>query len=102
MVYTRSGLVDPAPTAPGRTGESIEDGVSVPGVIAALSWAAGLLVGLFALAAGHAAVATVALVLAIVAPWFGLAWVQHARRRDDHVKLPDPVGSDFGCRPIWH
>ncbi|WP_438941682.1 hypothetical protein [Mycobacterium haemophilum] len=92
MVYTGNSLVDPAPAVPGRTNESIESGVSVPGVIAAASWAAGLLVGLFALATGHAVVATVALVLAIVAPWVGLARVQHARRRDNHAKLPDAGG----------
>lgn len=56
---------------------------SGPGLVAASLWALGLLVGLCALATGHALVAIVALILAVAAPWFGLAWVSRSQPRAD-------------------
>ncbi|MDT5259174.1 MAG: hypothetical protein QOD10_4254 [Mycobacterium sp.] len=61
--------------------------VSVPGLVAAAGWAVGFLVGVWALVTGHAGAAVVALAVAVVAPWFGAAWVSHGRRRAYHVAL---------------
>jgi hypothetical protein len=57
-------------------------------VVAAAVWLVGLVVGVFALLAGHPVVAAVSVVLALAAPWVGLAWNLHARLRADDVKLP--------------
>jgi hypothetical protein len=58
-----------------------------PWLVAAAVWAVGLVVGVLALLAGHAGAAVVALILAVGAPWFGLAWVSHGQRRALHVAL---------------
>jgi hypothetical protein len=66
----------------GESGESGESGeASVIGRLAAAIWLVGLVVGLTALAIGNAMVATVALVVAVTVPWFGLAWMLHDQRR---------------------
>jgi hypothetical protein len=59
----------------------------IPGVVAAAVWAVGLVVGVLALVTGHAGAAVVALLLAVVAPWFGLAWVSRSQRRAFNVAL---------------
>jgi len=84
MHYIANGVV---------AGESDQSGVSIPGLIAAGVWAIGLVVGLIALGTGHAAVAGVSLVLAIMSPWFGLAWVSHSQRRVAHETVP--AGTSF-------
>lgn len=81
MQYTASGVA---------ASESDQTAVSIPGLVAAAGWAVGLIVGLVALAIGHVALAGVSLVLAIMAPWFGLAWVSHNQRRVAHA-APIPV-----------
>jgi hypothetical protein len=58
-----------------------------PGLVAAAIWAVGLVVGVLAIATGHAGVAIVMLALAVAAPWVGLAWVSHSRRRAYQVAL---------------
>lgn len=88
MHYTANGVA---------AGESDQNGVSIPGLIAAGVWAIGLVVGLIALATGHAAVAGVSLVLAVMSPWFGLAWVSHSQRRVAHEAVS--VGSFSSS---WH
>jgi hypothetical protein len=55
----------------------------IPGRVAAALWALGVLVGVLALLTGHAGLAIMGLVLAVAAPWFGLAWVSHSHRRAD-------------------
>jgi Flp pilus assembly protein TadB len=65
--------------------ESAVFGVSVPGLVAVAVWAIGFVVGVSALLTGHAGVAVVALLVAVMAPWFGAAWVSHARRRAYNV-----------------
>ena len=60
---------------------------SIPGLVAAGTWAVGLAVGVLALATGHAGAAVVALLLAVAAPWFGLAWVSRSQRRAFNVAL---------------
>jgi hypothetical protein len=55
----------------------------VPGRVAAVLWALGVLAGVLALLTGHAGLAIAGLVLAVAAPWFGLAWMSHSRRRPD-------------------
>ena len=62
-------------------------GVSFPGLVATMGWAVGFVFGVSALVTGHAGAAVVALVVAVVAPWFGVAWVSHGRRRAYHVAL---------------
>lgn len=78
MVYIARGTF-----ADGHAATTVPDGqgVSVPGVIAASVWAIGLLIGLIALGTGHDLVAVPALSLAIMSPWFGLAWVARAQRQ---------------------
>jgi hypothetical protein len=60
---------------------------SVPGLVAAAIWALGLVIGVLALVNGNAGVAIVALVIAVAAPWFGLAWISHCQRRAYNVAL---------------
>ncbi|OBK31085.1 hypothetical protein A5634_14710 [Mycobacterium asiaticum] len=60
--------------------DSDERAFSVPGSVAAATWTVGLIIGLIALATGHELLAGVSLVLAIMSPWFGLAWVSHSQR----------------------
>lgn len=67
---------------PAMADSAEERTLSVPGAVSAAIWAIGLAVGLVALAAGHELLAGVSLVLAIMSPWFGLAWVSHAQRAD--------------------
>ncbi|ORB87485.1 hypothetical protein B1987_12700 [Mycobacterium kansasii] len=50
-----------------------EQGVNVPGLVAAVVWATGLLLGLVLLTTGHSVVAAAILVVAVMAPWIGLA-----------------------------
>ena len=85
---------------------------NVAGLVAAAIWAVGLLVGVFAVVTGHTGVAVIPLVLAVMAPWFGLTWVSHSQRRAYHVALyfhrsradrradlpPDPYGLGFIAR----
>jgi len=60
---------------------------SIPGLMAAAIWAVGLAVGVVALVTGHAGTAVVALLLAVAAPWFGLASVSRGQRRAFNVAL---------------
>ncbi|OBK46994.1 hypothetical protein [Mycobacterium sp. 1081908.1] len=60
---------------------------SIPGLVAAATWAVGLAVGVLALITGHAGPAVVALLLAVVAPWLGLVWVSRSQRRAFNVAL---------------
>jgi hypothetical protein len=60
---------------------------SVPGLVAAAIWALGLVIGVLALVNGNAGVAVAALVMAVAAPWFGLAWISHSQRRAYDVAL---------------
>lgn len=55
----------------------------VPGRVASALWALGVLAGVLALLTGHPGLAIAGLVLAVAAPWFGLAWVSHSHRRTD-------------------
>jgi Flp pilus assembly protein TadB len=74
-----SGLADDGRAARRHAGEST--GASVVGRLAAATWAVGLAVGLIALVIGDPMVASVALIVAVTAPWFGLAWMLHNQRR---------------------
>ncbi|GAB3007992.1 hypothetical protein [Mycobacterium bourgelatii] len=56
-----------------------DNGVRLPGLIAAVTWAVGLVAGMISLATGHGAVAIVILTLAVMSPWVGLAWVSRSR-----------------------
>ncbi|MDP7706441.1 hypothetical protein [Mycobacterium sp. TY815] len=79
MVYIGT---DPLVHGPATTSDSGERAVSVPGLVAAATWAVGLVIGLVAMASGHELLAGVALVLAIMSPWLGLAWVARTQRAD--------------------
>ena len=68
------------------TGNGPVERPTVLGLAAAAVWLVGLVPGVSALAAGHPVVAAVSVVLALVAPWLGLAWNLHARA--DDVQLP--------------
>ncbi|MBX9640285.1 MAG: hypothetical protein K2X97_11320 [Mycobacteriaceae bacterium] len=67
---------------PAWTSDFDERAVCVPGVVAAATWAVGLTIGLAAMAVGHDLLAGVSLVVAIISPWLGLAWVARNRRAD--------------------
>jgi Flp pilus assembly protein TadB len=54
---------------------------SVAGLVAAAIWAAGAAAGVLALVMGHIGLAIAALIVAVVAPWVGLARVSHGHRR---------------------
>ncbi|QNI08903.1 hypothetical protein GAN17_23620 [Mycobacterium kubicae] len=73
MVYTGHGAARCAHAAD----DAATSGVSIPGLIAAGAWALGLVAGIVALVTGHTAVAAVALVGAVMAPWLGLALIGH-------------------------
>lgn len=76
--------------------------VKVPGLVAAAAWAVALAAGLVALIAGHDMVAAVVLVLGVMAPWFGVAWVARSGRpapADEAVPLPTGMhGLGFTAR----
>ncbi|BDB45449.1 MULTISPECIES: hypothetical protein [Mycobacterium] len=75
---------DTAVHGPVPSSESEVPTVTLPGLAAAGVWAVGLIVGVVALLTGHLLVAGVALVLAIMAPWFGMAWVSRGRSRESN------------------
>jgi hypothetical protein len=93
MVYVGNGTFGHGPIAQSTVVGPAERAVSIPGLIAAAAWVAGLVGGLIALATGHEAVAAVALGLAIMSPWLGLAWVSrhesrgHRRATDNGAAL---------------
>jgi hypothetical protein len=60
---------------------------SIPGLVAAGTWVVGLVVGVLALVTGHVGAAVVALLVAVAAPWFGLAWLSRSQRRAFNVAL---------------
>lgn len=59
----------------------------IVGRVAASIWVVGLVFGVLALVTGHAGAAIVALLLAVVAPWVGLAFVSRSQRRASNVAL---------------
>ena len=70
------------------TGNCPVERPTVFGLVAATVWLVGLVVGGSALVAGDALVGGVSAVLALVAPWLGLAWNLHARLRADELPFP--------------
>ncbi len=99
MVYIGT---DPHVHRPAMKGDSGERAVSVPGLVASATWAIGLVIGLIALAAGQEPLAGVSLVLAIISPWFGLAWVARSQRADlrrQRARAEDAVGYPGGWPP---
>jgi hypothetical protein len=81
MAYTASWPVE-SPVRP-----------TVLGLVAGAVWLVGLVVGVSELVAGHLLVAAVAVILALVAPWLGLAWNLHASLRADGIPLPSVAGA---------
>lgn len=61
--------------------------VSPVGLAASATCALGLVIALVSLIAGHAGVAILALMVAGLAPWLGLAWVSHGRREAGTVTV---------------
>ena len=59
----------------------------LPGKVATAIWAVGLVVGVVGIVTGHTGLAIVVLALAVAAPWVGLVWVSHSRRRAYQVAL---------------
>lgn len=72
------------------TGNGPVERPTVLGLVAAAVWLVGLVVGLSALIDGHPVVGAVSVVLALAAPWLGLAWNLHARLRTDDLPPPFP------------
>jgi hypothetical protein len=67
---------------PLRPANGVKHGWDRTGLTAAGVWVVGLVVGFFALFAGYAGLANVALGVAVVAPWVGLAWELRGRAED--------------------
>ena len=74
------------------TGNCPVERPTVLGLVAATVWLVGLVVGGSALVAGDALVGGASAVLALVAPWLGLAWNLHARLRADELPFPGGGG----------
>jgi hypothetical protein len=70
------------------TGNCPVERPTVLGLVVAAIWLVGLVVGVSTLVAGDLVVAAVSVVLALVAPWLGLAWNLHARLRADELPFP--------------
>jgi Flp pilus assembly protein TadB len=79
---------DPFEHAPAGAAVGLDHSFHLPGLVAAAIWAVGLLIGVVAFATGHTWIALVALCAAVLAPWFGLAWVSHAQREAYNIALP--------------
>ncbi|CAM2878668.1 hypothetical protein BST27_16760 [Mycobacterium intermedium] len=75
-----------------------DNGVRLPGVIFALTWAICLIAGIIALATGHGAVAAVTLCLAVLSPWVGLAWVSRSRSGSGQF---EPADLPSGRRELY-
>ncbi len=67
--------------------EGIGDDYRLPGLAASATCALGLVIALVSLIVGHAGVAILALMVAGLAPWLGLAWVSHGRREAGTVTV---------------
>lgn len=77
-----------------------EGGANVPGLVIAAVWTIALAVGLGSLIVGQAVVAGVALGVAVVAPWLGLAWAAHSKRRvaaRAGTLVPSPGAAHLRC-----
>jgi hypothetical protein len=102
MVYTGGDAGGSARSALAIPSVPSQSTVNVPGLVAAAAWAVALAGGLVALIAGHDMVAAVVLVLGVMAPWFGVAWVSRSGRpapADDAVSLPTGLhGLGFTAR----
>ena len=72
----------------GVTDQPAEPDFSVPGLMAALICVVGSAIGVLSLLTGHSAVALAALGVAVMGPWFGLAWMARAQRGAFNVALP--------------
>jgi hypothetical protein len=59
-------------------------------------------VGLFALIAGHGAVAAVAAVTGLLAPWLGLGWMVHGRYWVDNSERLFRSGPPQTYGPLAH
>lgn len=82
--------------------DSDGESLSLPGLLAAATWAIGLVIGLVAMMHGHELVAGVSLVLAILAPWFGLAWLSQSQRagaRQQHAVTAAQIAPYAGGWP---
>src|ERR1700730_12813806 len=91
MVYTGGDAGGSAHGALAIPSVPSESTVNVPGLVAAAAWAVALAGGVVALIAGHDMVAAVVLVLGVMAPWFGVAWVSRSGRpapADEAVSRP--------------
>jgi hypothetical protein len=82
------GLADPFDCAPAGAAAGLDRDLHFPGLVAAAIWVVGLVIGVAAFATGHTWIALVALVAAVLAPWFGLAWVSHTQREAYNIALP--------------
>lgn len=77
MVYLAS---DTCAHSSALTSDPDQGAFSKSGILAAATWVVGLVIGLVAMTHGHELLAGVALVLAILSPWLGLAWVAQSQR----------------------
>lgn len=67
---------------PLRPANGVKHGWDRAGLTAAGVWVVGLVVGFFAFFAGYAGLANVALGVAVVAPWVGVAFGLRGRAED--------------------
>jgi hypothetical protein len=66
----------------------------------AVGWAVGLLTAVIALANGYLLVTGASLILAFIAPWFGLAAVLHSKPRVFDNELPWQAERSANAAPL--
>ena len=87
MDYPGSDPIDHARTTRQHAGESLKNGANAPGLAGVAVGVVALIVGLFALATGHAGVGSVAVILAAAAAAAGATWLVHNHRRVRNAEL---------------
>ncbi len=86
-IVTSSDPVDHERTTRPHAGEALKNGSNAPGLAGVAGGVVALVVGLFALATGHAVAGLVAVILAAVAAAAGTAWLIHTHRQVRDAEL---------------
>jgi hypothetical protein len=90
--YPGSDPVDHERATRQHAGESLKDGTNAPGLAGVVAGVIALIVGLFALATGHAGIGAAAVIVAAVAATAGVAWLMLAHRRVRDAELAWAAG----------
>lgn len=96
---SRHDPVDHARTTRQHAGESMKNGANAPGLAGVAIGVVALIVGLFALATGHAAVGCVAVILAASCAAAGAGWLAYTHRRVRRSELRQWAAADADAPP---